>query len=106
MLELKNELLDFSFDDDFGENSGDSNDLDSVGVEQGKELVEKINQFGLNYRKKTKKQRRASGQGMDMLALDRYNQPNRSITENEEDSEMKTLNRLTSETSNLEDLSE
>lgn len=36
MLELKNELLEFSFDDEFGDNSGDSNDLDSVGVEQGK----------------------------------------------------------------------
>lgn len=69
-------------------------------------MVVKINLFGLNYRKKAKKQRRASGQGLDMLAPDRYNQPNRSMTENEEDSEMKTLNKLTSETSNLEDLSD
>lgn len=103
MLELKNELLEFSFDDEFGENSGDSNDLDSVGVEQGKELVEKITEFGLNYRKKAKKQRRASGQGLDLLAPDRRAKVG---TENEEESEMKTLNRLSSETSNLEDLSD
>lgn len=103
---MKNELLEFSYDDEFGENSGDSDDLDSVGVEQGKELAEKINDFGLNYRKKAKKQRRASGQGGDMLAPERYTQPNRSMTENEEDSEIKNLNRLSSETSNLEELSE
>lgn len=106
ILELKNELLEFSYDDEFGDNSGDSNDLDSIGVEQGKELVEKINDFGLNYRKKAKKQRRASGQGQDLLRPDRYTQPNRCATENDEDSEMKTLNRLSSETSNLEDLSD
>lgn len=81
MLELKNELLEFSYDDEFGENSGDSNDLDSISVEQGKELVEKINDFGLNYRKKAKKQRRASCQGQDLLAPDRHTLPNKCVTE-------------------------
>lgn len=103
---MKNELLEFSYDDEFGENSGDSNDLDSIGVEQGKELVEKINEFGLNYRKKAKKQRRTSGQGQDLLTPDRYLPVNKCATENDEDSELKTLNRLSSETSNLEDLSD
>jgi hypothetical protein len=106
ILELKNDLLEFSYDDEIVENnSGLQEEEESINVEQAKEMIEKINQFGLNYKKKAKKQRRGSAQTQDLLTPERYQQNKRCSTENG-DGEVNNSLVYSSETSNLDDLSE
>jgi hypothetical protein len=45
----------------------ETNEYDNINVEQANDLIDKLNEFGLNYKKKAKKQRRSSYQGQDVL---------------------------------------
>lgn len=63
---------------------GNETDFDSINIDQANELIDKLNEFGLNYKKKAKKQRRCSDSGQDLLTPIRYNQKPKCNSENEE----------------------
>lgn len=44
-------------------------------MDQVREFIDKINEFGCSYKKKSKKERKGSGQGQDLLTPTRYHQP-------------------------------
>jgi hypothetical protein len=64
-----------------------------------REFIDRINDFGSNYKRKSKKERRSSGQGQDLLTPTRYHRPEK------EESEGNSI-LMSSDTSNIDDLSE
>lgn len=79
--ELKNELFEFSYDDDVA--GGAETEFESINIEQANDLIDKLNEFTLNYKKKAKKQRRCSDQGQDLLTPLRYQPKPRCNSEND-----------------------
>lgn len=79
---MKNELFEFSYDDEVAPGSNDT-EFENINIEQANDLIDKLNEFGLNYKKKAKKQRRCSDSGQDLLAPRRYQKP-KCNSENEE----------------------
>ncbi len=50
-LELKNDLLDFSYDDEVEEDKEEEN----VNIDTAREIIDKLVSFGLDYKRKAKK---------------------------------------------------
>ena len=65
-----------------------------------REFIDKINEFGCSYKKKSKKERKGSGQGQDLLTPTRYHPLEK------EESEGNNSFFLSSDTSNVEDISD
>jgi len=55
----------------------------NINVEATKVMIDKIAEFGLNYKKKAKKIRKNSGQGQDLLTPNRYQRVKKCNSENE-----------------------
>lgn len=56
----------------------------NINVEATKVMIDKIAEFGLNYKKKAKKIRKNSGQGQDLLTPNRYQRVKKCNSENEQ----------------------
>lgn len=70
-------------------------------------MIDKIGDFNANYKKKSKKERRGSGQEQDLLTPDRYYKVRRSHSENNEDSEQNSSSYANSEDiANMDNISE
>lgn len=68
-------------------------------------MIDKIAEFNLNYKKKTKKERRGSGYLQDLLTPDRYHKVRRSHSENE-DSEQSSSYVNSEDIGNIDNISE
>ena len=97
--ELKNELLEFSYDEDDDESSPIEHDI-------AKKMIEKIGEFNINYKKKTKRERRGSAQEQDLLTPDRYYKVRGTHSENNEDSEQSSSYVNSEDLGNIDNISE
>jgi len=97
--ELKNELLEFSYDEDDDESSPIEHDI-------AKKMIDKIGEFNINYKKKTKRERRGSAQEQDLLTPDRYYKARGAHSENNEDSEQSSSYVNSEDLGNIDNISE
>jgi hypothetical protein len=93
LLELKNELIEFSYDDEIG---GE----EDIDVDAARDFIDKLNEFSNNYKRKSKKERKSSGQGQDLLTPTRY----QSLEKEESEGNHSVF--LSSDNSNVEDISD
>lgn len=69
-------------------------------------MIDKIGEFNINYKKKTKRERRGSAQEQDLLTPDRYYKARGTHSENNEDSEQSSSYVNSEDLGNIDNISE
>ncbi len=72
---------------------------EDIDVEQVRQFIARLNEFAISYKRRPKKERRGSNQGQDLLTPTRYHLER-------EESEGNNSFLLSSDTSNIEDISD